>query len=80
MALCHGTGRLWGPSVKGLAEVLDAEQTACIEALIRRKYRRDMLIIGPLRWAQKTFHLGKDHGPTVGLAVIPESPARGGAP
>ena len=80
VAPCNGRGRLRGASVKGHAEVLDAGQAPGIETLIRRKYRRDMLIIGPLRWAQKTFHLGKDRGPTVGLSIVPESLVKGGAP
>jgi len=79
VAPCNGTGHLRGEPVKGRAEVVDASQTAHIEALIRRKYRWDLVVIGPLRWAQKTFHLGKDRGPTVGLVVIPESPAKGGS-
>jgi uncharacterized protein len=73
VALSNGMGHLRGGQAQARAEVLDARETAHIEALIRRKYRRDILFIGPLRWAQKTFHLGKDRGPTVGLAITPES-------
>jgi uncharacterized protein len=77
VARCNGIGHLRGDQVKGRAEVLDASETAHIEALLKRKYHWDMLIIAPLRWAQKTFHLGKDRGPTVGLAITPEAPAAG---
>ncbi len=72
LALCNGMGHLRGEEVKGRAEVLEASQTAHIEGLIRHKYRWDMLIIGPLRWAQTRFHLGKERGPTVGLVITPE--------
>jgi len=72
VALCNGIGHLRGAQVKGRAEVLDTSQVAHIEGLIRRKYRWDMLLIGPLRWVQKTFHLGKDRGPTVGLVITPQ--------
>ena len=72
LALCNGMGHLRGPKVKGHAEILERGETARIERLIKGKYRWDMVIIGPLRWAQHTLHLGKDRGPTVGLAITPE--------
>jgi PPOX class probable F420-dependent enzyme len=74
-ALCNGMGHLRGEQVKGRAEGLVASETGRIEDLVRRKYHWDMLIIGPLRWAQRTFHLGKDRGPTVGLAITPDPAA-----
>jgi PPOX class probable F420-dependent enzyme len=74
-ALCNGMGHLRGEQVKGRAEVLVASEMGRIEDLVRRKYHWDMLIIGPLRWAQRTFHLGKDRGPTVGLAITPDPAA-----
>jgi hypothetical protein len=75
VALCNGLGRPQGEPVTCRAEVVDATETAWIEELVRHKYRWDLLIIGPFRWAQRTFHLGKDRGPTVGLAITPEAPA-----
>lgn len=72
VAPCNGMGHLSGEQMKGRAEVLGARHTAHIEVLIRRKYRWDMLIIGPLRWAQRRLHLGKERGPSVGLAITPE--------
>jgi uncharacterized protein len=75
LALCNARGRPRGDQVEGHAEVVGASETAHIDTLIRRKYQRDMLVIAPLRWAQTTFHLGKDRGPTVGLAITPGPPA-----
>jgi len=72
VALCSGRGRLRGLQVEARADVLDASEVAHVEALVRRKYRADMLFIGPLRWAQQTFHLGKERGPLVVLALMPE--------
>jgi uncharacterized protein len=69
IALCSGTGHLRGEQVRGHAEILDAHEVPRIEKLMRHKYRWDMLIIGPLRWAQRTFHLGKDRGATVGVVI-----------
>ena len=74
VALCNGMGHLRGEQVRARAEVLTATETSQIEDLVRHKYRWDLLIIGPLRWAQRTFHLGKEQGPTVGLAITPDAP------
>ncbi|HUO47768.1 MAG TPA: PPOX class F420-dependent oxidoreductase [Acidimicrobiales bacterium] len=68
---CNGMGRVRGPQVDARATILDPGETARVEALIRAKYRHDMVVIGPVRWMQKTFHLGKDRGPTVALAITP---------
>lgn len=72
VAPCNGMGHLRGEQVAAHAEVLGTNDTTRVEDLVRHKYRGDMLIIGPLRWAQRTFHLGKDRGPTVGLAITPD--------
>jgi uncharacterized protein len=72
IALCNGTGHPKGDAVPGRAGLLDPAEVAHVEELIRHKYRRDLLLIGPLRWAQRTFHLGKDRGPTVALALTVE--------
>jgi hypothetical protein len=67
-------GHLRGEKVNARAEVLADSETSRIEDLIRGKYHWDMMIFGPLRWAQRTFHLGKDRGPTVALAITPDAP------
>lgn len=72
VALCSGRGRLRSPQVEARADVLDASEVARVEQLVRRKYRADMLMIRPLRWAQRTFHLGKERGPSVILALTHE--------
>jgi PPOX class probable F420-dependent enzyme len=69
LALCNGMGHLRGPTVNGRAEILEAGDTVRVERFIKDKYRWDMLIIGPFRWAQRALHLGKVRGPTVGLAI-----------
>jgi len=71
VALCNGMGHLRGERVKGRAEILYASETAAVQSLVRRKYHRDLLVIGPLRWAQRKFHLGKDRGPIACLAITP---------
>ena len=69
VAPCNGTGHLRGDQVPARAELLAGAEVAHVEELLRHKYRRDMLVIGPLRWAQRTFHLGRDRGPTVALSI-----------
>ncbi|HXY28442.1 MAG TPA: PPOX class F420-dependent oxidoreductase [Acidimicrobiales bacterium] len=78
VAPCNGTGHLRGDQVPARAELLAGAEVAHVEELLRHKYRRDMLVIGPLRWAQRTFHLGKDRGPTVALSIT-FGPAGAGA-
>ena len=73
VALCNGMGHLRGLNVNGRAEILEGGETIRVETFIKDKYRWDMLIIGPLRWAHRTLHLGKLRGPTVGLAITPGS-------
>ena len=73
LALCNGMGHLRGPKVNGRAEILEAGETVRVERCIKDKYRWDMLIIGPFRWAQRALSLGKVRGPTVGLAITPGS-------
>jgi PPOX class probable F420-dependent enzyme len=75
VALCNGMGHVRGEQTKGRAEILEAGEASRIEGLVRRKYHWDMLIIGPVRWAQRTFRLGKDKGPTVGLVITPGAPS-----
>ena len=72
LAPCSGMGHLRGEQTKGHAEIMDASESAQIERLVKRKYHWDMLLIGPLRWAQKALHVGKDRGPTVCLAITPD--------
>jgi len=73
VAPCNARGHLRGERVEARAEVLGPTATAHIEELVRRKYRWDMLVIGPLRRVQTRF--GRDRGPTVGLAITPDASA-----
>lgn len=73
VALCSGRGRLHDIPAPARAKVVYGQEVMeRIEALMKRKYRRDLLVIGPFRWAQKTFHLRRPRGQMVGLVITPE--------
>ena len=59
VAACTASGRLRGEQLAGVAELLPDPEAGPAEQLLRRKYRFDMLIIGPLRAAQSALHLGR---------------------
>lgn len=70
VAVCSASGRLRGNPVPAHAEVVEGQEVLDrIELLIKRKYRMDLLVIGPLRWVQKRFNLGRKHGQMVGLVI-----------
>ena len=69
---CTAGGRPRGEPVPAHAEVLGEEELPHVETLLKRKYRLDMLIIGPLRWVQTTFHLGRARGPSVAVVITPD--------
>lgn len=72
VAPCSASGRTRGQPVPARAEAVGDGELPRIEALLKRKYRLDLLVIGPLRWVQTTFHFGKAHGPLVGLVITPD--------
>jgi PPOX class probable F420-dependent enzyme len=71
VASCNPRGRLRGHLVPGLAEVLPESEVSTIEPLLKRKYRADMMIIGPIRLLQSTLHLGRPRTTPVILAIRP---------
>ena len=72
VAPCSSRGRLRGDPVPAHAVVLGEPELPRVEALLKSKYRRDMLLIGPLRWLQATFHLGRKRGPSVPVVIRPD--------
>ena len=71
VAVCTATGRLRGPQVPATAEVLPDSEVGAVRPLIRRKYRADMVIIGPLRFVQARLHIGPRETKPVILAITP---------
>ena len=72
VAPSSASGRIRGQPVPARAEVVGEGELPRIEALLKAKYRLDLLVIGPLRWLQTTFHLGKARGPLVGVVITPD--------
>jgi len=72
IAPCSVRGALRGDPVPAHAVLLDEAELPGVEALLKRKYRLDMLVFGPLRWLQATFRLGRARRPTVALAIRPD--------
>ena len=71
-ALCTASGRLRGREVSATAEVLTGPPVGKAEELLKRKYRLDMLVIGPVRWAQQALRIGPPRTGTVLLRVTPD--------
>lgn len=65
VAPCTASGRLRGQPASAHAELLPASETSRVEALLAHKYRLDLLIIKPLRYAQQALHLGRPRGESV---------------
>ena len=72
VALCAAGGRLRGREAGATAEVLTGPQVSEAEELLRRKYRLDLLVIGPVRWIQQALRIGKPRTGTVLLRVTPD--------
>jgi uncharacterized protein len=53
VAPCTGSGRPRGEPMGGYAELLAESEVPAVERLMARKYRLDLLIIGPIRWVQQ---------------------------
>lgn len=72
VALCTASGKLREAEVSATAEVLAGPAVGQAEKLLKRKYRLDMLVIGPVRWAQQALRIGPPRTGTVLLAVTPD--------
>ena len=71
VAVCTATGRLRGPQVPATADVLPDSEVGALRPLIRKKYRADLVIIGPLRFVQAKLHIGPRETRPVILAITP---------
>jgi uncharacterized protein len=71
VAACTATGRLRGQQASGVARVLADTEAAAAEGLLSRKYRWDLLVIGPLRWVQAALHPGRPRFTPVILEITP---------
>lgn len=71
VAICTASGRLRGPQLAGLAEILPDSEVSAVQQLIGRKYRADMVIFRPLRAVQAKLHIGRPRTTSVILAITP---------
>jgi uncharacterized protein len=71
VAVCTASGRLRSEQVPAVAEILPDAETGTVERLIADKYRFDMIIIRPLRFAQARLHLGRPRTKPAILAITP---------
>ncbi|HUJ05253.1 MAG TPA: PPOX class F420-dependent oxidoreductase [Streptosporangiaceae bacterium] len=78
IAMCTASGRLRGEQVSAVAEVLRESAAMDAQRLIMRKYRAEMVIIGPLRFAQSALsyvlsapHFSRKRAESVVLAITP---------
>jgi PPOX class probable F420-dependent enzyme len=71
VAPCGPTGRLRGTPVTARAELLPDAEFGRVERLMARKYRTDLLVIGPLCWLQAALHRRRPRGKPVILAITP---------
>jgi hypothetical protein len=51
--------------------VLPESEVSSAEQLITRKYRADIMVIGPLRFVQSALHIGRPRTRPVILAITP---------
>ena len=65
IAPCRAMGRITGPEVEATVAVLPDQERPRAERLIKRKYRRDMLFIRPIRAIQSMFRRGGAPQPVV---------------
>ncbi len=72
VATCTATGRVRGRPVSATAEMVTGPQADEAERLIKRKYRFDMLVIGPVRRVQQTLRIGPPRTGSVLLVITPD--------
>jgi PPOX class probable F420-dependent enzyme len=70
IAPCSPTGHPRGPAVTGFAQVLPACDVPRVEKLMARKYRRDLMVIRPIRWIQRHMSHRRDEHPII-LSIRP---------
>jgi PPOX class probable F420-dependent enzyme len=69
VAECSANGRLRGQLVPAVAEILPDSEVSEFEPMLKRKYRADLVVIGPLRTVQSLLHVGKARTRPVILAI-----------
>jgi PPOX class probable F420-dependent enzyme len=69
IAPCSGRGKLKADWMPAHAEVLPASEVERAKRLIKRKYRIDLLFVGPIRAIQALFHPEKRHEVTAIVAI-----------
>jgi PPOX class probable F420-dependent enzyme len=71
VAVCTGNGRLRGPPVAALAEVLPDSEVRILRRLFARKYRAEIVIFRPLWFLRGALQIGKPQIKPVMLAITP---------
>jgi PPOX class probable F420-dependent enzyme len=71
VAVCTASGRLRGEQMTAVAEILPDSEIGTVERLIAGKYRFDLIIFRPLRFAQARLHLGRPRTEPTILAITP---------
>ena len=71
IAPCTARGRLLASPVPAHAAFLPDAERERIERLMASKYRFDVRILKPIRWAQTAFHIGRGRGKPIVLAITP---------
>jgi PPOX class probable F420-dependent enzyme len=71
VAVCTASGRLLGKQVPAAAEILPESEKGTVERLIADKYRFDLIIFRPLRFAQARLHLGRPRTQPTILGITP---------
>jgi uncharacterized protein len=69
IALCSGRGKPKANPMPAHAELLPASEAERAKRLIRRKYRIDLLFVGPIRAIQTLFHPERRHEVTAIIAI-----------
>jgi len=69
IAPCSGRGKPRAKRMPAHAELLPASEVERAKRLIRRKYRIDLLFVGPIRAIQALFHPERRHEVTAIIAI-----------
>ena len=72
VAPCTASGKLRGAKIGAVAAVLPDADTPAVQRALAAKYRADMVIIRPIRFAQSALHLGRPQTKPVILAITPD--------
>jgi PPOX class probable F420-dependent enzyme len=73
MAACSARGRLRGEPIAARAELLPSTEVERVKRLMGRKYRFDLLFIGPIRALQSLLHPERRNETTTVVAITPTS-------